>query len=194
MLFWGWDRILLCRLHDRWLRPLVVTGCCRLVDRLIHHIACGWNYNASICKHLSYHHLIKVSWLSLGSLLGNLRMSRVWPCPSLRIRNHVFAEEVPLYESIWRSWCHKVLVVYLTTSWWVNSHVIVFSYLFLKCFPDNISVATINLRNPLKQLLVLVEEFWLRAILIVVSHNSLCRLLFLIILLYSIGLIRLSNV
>ncbi len=185
MLFGGRNWVLLS-LHDCWLRPLIVTGCCRLINRLVHHIACGWNYNAAICEYLSYHHLIKISWLSLWWLLGNLRLNGIWTCPPLRIRNHIFTEEVSLNESIRGTWGHKVLIVYLTASWRVDSYEVVFSNLFLKGFPDNISITAINLWNPLEQLLVLVEEFWLRPILIIVIPYSLRLYLFLIILLHSI--------
>ena len=149
MLFRGRHWVLLC-LHNCRLRPLIVTRCCWLNYWLIHHIASSWNYNTTICKHLPNHHLIKVSRLSLWWLLGNLRVNGIWAWPPLRVRNHIITKEVSLYKSIWGTWRHKVLVVLLTTSWWVNSHKIVFSYLFLKGFPDNISIAAINLRNSLE--------------------------------------------
>ena len=152
VLLWRWHWIFLRGFHDCWLCPLVTARYCRLIRLLIHHVACRRYHNTAIGKHLADKHGVKVSLLllALRRLQCRRRLCRIWGCPALRIRNYILIEQITLDKSIWRARCHKVLIVDLTSTCWVNSYKVIFADLFLEWLSNYISISAINLRYAFK--------------------------------------------
>jgi hypothetical protein len=128
---------------SRWC-PIIVAsdlGLKLLLLLLEHLVACSWDHDSPICKHLPHQELVGIDISDYSSSLSSC--IRGWSLLSImalrggsesvtrRIGNHVIIEEIALDETVWRSWSLEILIIYFATFCWVYSHKIILSHLLL---------------------------------------------------------------